>query len=153
MCPVAPGDGRRVSMPRDACWEQRAEPCLNDTSPPSRFEWYFTYVFLGVLLYNTYEIARRHSVCISSPEWATLLSHRFLRIYITALQRDTVKTTAGERKVHHVACGGVDRGASSKLVLGLLSKAPDLTSESLCVNGNSEERDIGVRYLMWICCM
>ena len=78
MCPVAPGDGRRVSMPRDACWEQRAEPCLNDTSPPSWFEWYFTYVFLGVLLYNTYEIARRHSVCISSPEWATLLSHRFL---------------------------------------------------------------------------
>ena len=78
MCPVAPGDGRRVSMPRDACWEQQAEPCLNDTSPPSWFEWYFTYVFLGVLLYNTYEIARRHSVCISSPEWATLLSHRFL---------------------------------------------------------------------------
>ena len=78
MCPVAPGDGRRVSMPRDACREQRAEPCLNDTSPPSWFEWYFTYVFLGVLLYNTYEIARRHSVCISSPEWATLLSHRFL---------------------------------------------------------------------------
>jgi hypothetical protein len=81
MCPVAPGDGRRVSMPRDACWEQRAEPCLNDTSPPSWFEWYFTYVFLGVLLYNTYEIARRHSVCISSPEWATLLSHRFLFLY------------------------------------------------------------------------
>ena len=74
MCPVAPGDGRRVSMPRDACWEQRAEPCLNDTSPPSWFEWYFTYVFLGVLLYNTYEIVRRHSVCIFCPEWATAYS-------------------------------------------------------------------------------
>jgi hypothetical protein len=69
VCPVAPGDGRRVSMPRDACWEQRAEPCLNDTSPPSWFEWSFTYVFLSVLLYNTYEIARGHSVCIFPKMW------------------------------------------------------------------------------------
>ena len=83
MCPVAPGDGRGDASAclatRAGCWEQRAELCLNDTSPPSWFEGYFTYVFLGVLLYNTYEIAWRHFVCISSPEWATLLSHRFLR--------------------------------------------------------------------------